>query len=74
MKLCEIMCSGSDERYQRKIWIPFGGFIETDLNTGRIFFRSSPLWKSGIGGYIWMPTTDDLLANDWEFWSMPDAE
>lgn len=72
MKLGEILCSGSDERYRRKSW-PIT-FIETDLDSGRIFFRVPISELNTCYTFLWIPSTDDLLANDWEFWSMPDVE
>ena len=68
MTIYEILkdMGGKDERIRRKDWENYC-WINTDA--GRMFFHV--VGRETV--YPWMPRVEDLLADDWEYWSMPDA-
>lgn len=58
---------GSDERMSRAVW-KNKAFVELYHDAGRMFF----FIKGENDLQPWIPFYWDLLADDWNFWEMPD--
>lgn len=58
---------GSDERMSRAIWNN-KAWVELDHNTGRMFFSVADI----VHNIPWIPDCWDMMADDWNFWEIPD--
>lgn len=69
MTLCEILkdMGASDERIRRKGWV--NKWLSIDHDSDRLFDHVAGRDFS----FPWHPMLEDLEADDWEYWSMPDA-
>lgn len=72
MTIYEILkdMGGSDERIQRKGWKCRWGsvWVGVDHDSGRMFLRVAG--REDVSP--WMPRIEDLEADDWEYWAMPE--
>jgi hypothetical protein len=57
---------GSDERMSRAIWNN-KAWVQIDHDSGQMFFSAADI----VYGMPWIPSCGDILANDWNYWSMP---
>ena len=71
MTIIEILkdMGGSDERICRAGW-DNRAWVSVDHDSGRMFFTVAGIMYN----MPWIPSCYDLLADDWEYWSMPEEE
>lgn len=59
---------GSDERMSRAVW-GNRAWVSVDHDSGRMTFAvENIIWPTP-----WIPDCWDIMADDWKFWEMPDA-
>lgn len=59
----------SDERMSRAVWNN-RAFIEVDHNSGRMFLTVANI----VYAKPWIADCWDLMADDWNFWELPDED